>query len=65
MTIEQVRYLTPVPPIANEALEKWSHLRPATLGQVARIPGINPADISALTIYLVSRKATEGSVTSG
>ena len=48
-----------VPSIANEALEKWSRLRPATLGQAARIPGINPADISALHIYLVSRKATE------
>lgn len=46
-----------VPSIANEALEKWSRLRPATLGQAARIPGINPADISALHIYLVSRKA--------
>ena len=46
-----------VPSIAYEALEKWSRLRPATLGQAARIPGINPADISALHIYLVSRKA--------
>ncbi len=31
-----------------------------TLGQAARIPGINPADISALRIYLIARKATEG-----
>lgn len=45
-----------VPSIAHEAREKWSRLRPQTLGQAARIPGINPADLSALRIYLTLRK---------
>jgi tRNA uridine 5-carboxymethylaminomethyl modification enzyme len=38
--------------IASEAREKLARLRPATLGQAARIPGITPADISALRIHL-------------
>jgi tRNA uridine 5-carboxymethylaminomethyl modification enzyme len=38
--------------LASEAREKLACLRPATLGQAARIPGITPADISALRIHL-------------
>lgn len=41
--------------IASEAREKLARIRPATLGQAARIPGITPADISALRIYLTAQ----------
>ena len=35
-----------------EAAAKLQEIRPATLGQAARISGVNPADISVLVIYL-------------
>jgi len=41
-----------VPPLRFEAKERFSRIRPATLGQASRIPGISPADISVLSIYL-------------
>ena len=38
--------------ISNEAKEKLSEIRPITLGQASRIPGIRPTDISVLLIHL-------------
>jgi len=35
-----------------EARQKWSTVRPTTLGQAGRISGITPADIALLTVYL-------------
>jgi tRNA uridine 5-carboxymethylaminomethyl modification enzyme len=35
-----------------EARQKLAHFRPATLGQAARIQGVNPADISLLLVHL-------------
>jgi len=35
-----------------EARQKFSNVRPATLGQAGRISGITPADIALLTIHL-------------
>jgi tRNA uridine 5-carboxymethylaminomethyl modification enzyme len=42
--------------LRNEAREKLIHVAPATLGQAARIPGVNPADITILWIYLTGRR---------
>lgn len=38
--------------LATEAREKLTRLRPATIGQAARISGINPADIQMIMLHL-------------
>ena len=50
-----------VPSLRNEARQKLSKLRPATLGQASRISGVSPADISILTVWLKRASASEGS----
>ena len=38
--------------LSNEARQKFTEIRPATLGQASRISGVNPADISILMVYI-------------
>ena len=41
-----------IPGISREVGEKLERVRPATLGQAARIPGVTPAAVSILDVYL-------------
>ena len=41
-----------IPGLSREIQEKLSRVRPATLGQAGRIPGVTPAAIAILDVYL-------------
>lgn len=46
-----------VPGLSNEVSEKLKNQRPETLGQASRIPGMTPAAISLLLVYLKKKTA--------
>lgn len=41
-----------IPGLSNEVRQKLSRVRPETLGQARRIPGVTPAAVAVLDIYL-------------
>ncbi len=45
--------------LASEARQKLETIRPISIGQAARISGVNPSDISILGIYLKKEYANE------
>lgn len=45
-----------IPSLRHEAAEILQARRPASLGQALRMPGVNPADITAIMIHLAARK---------
>jgi tRNA uridine 5-carboxymethylaminomethyl modification enzyme len=55
---------TPLPPdldygrlagLSHEVRQRLSEVRPSTLGQAARVPGVTPAAVSILLVYLKKR----------
>ena len=44
--------------LSNEVRQKLCELRPATLGQAGRIPGVTPAAVSILLVHLGRRRRT-------
>ena len=46
-----------IPGLSNEIRQKLVEVRPATIGQASRIPGMTPAALSVLMVY--SKRATE------
>lgn len=47
---------TSIPELRKEARQKFSNIRPLSLGQASRIPGISPADLTILMIYLDGKR---------
>lgn len=48
--------------LSNEIKHKLAELRPQTLGQASRIPGVTPAAVSLLLIHLKKRSAASSSL---
>ena len=46
--------------LRTEAQEKLARVRPATVGQAARLAGVNPADVSVLLVHLKRLQPVEG-----
>ncbi|MGC8784981.1 MAG: tRNA uridine-5-carboxymethylaminomethyl(34) synthesis enzyme MnmG [Armatimonadota bacterium] len=42
--------------LSHEGREKLSRVRPRSIGQASRIPGVRPSDIAALLIYLKGKR---------
>ena len=39
-----------------EARQKLAAMRPSSLGQASRIPGVSPADVSVLMVWLLKNR---------
>ncbi len=48
-----------IPNLASEAIQKLEKIRPTSIGQAMRISGVNPSDISILTVYLKKGEKNE------
>jgi tRNA uridine 5-carboxymethylaminomethyl modification enzyme len=48
--------------LSFEAREKLSRLKPETLGQAGRIPGISPSDLQGLVLAVLRRRAAGAGV---
>jgi tRNA uridine 5-carboxymethylaminomethyl modification enzyme len=45
-----------LPGLSNEVRERLTRVQPRTLGQAKRIPGVTPAAIAVLDVYLNMKK---------
>ncbi|HWU40797.1 MAG TPA: hypothetical protein VN203_24375, partial [Candidatus Acidoferrum sp.] len=48
-----------IPGLSREVVEKLSRVRPSSIGQASRIPGVTPAALSIIHIYLELRAREE------
>jgi tRNA uridine 5-carboxymethylaminomethyl modification enzyme len=45
-----------IPGLSREMVEKFTRVRPRTLGQAARIPGVTPAAVAIVNVYVEMRQ---------
>lgn len=45
-----------IPGLSTETRQKLTSVRPQTLGQAGRVPGVPPSDIAIITIFIAKRK---------
>jgi tRNA uridine 5-carboxymethylaminomethyl modification enzyme len=50
-----------VPGLSNEARERWERVRPGSLGQAGRVPGVRMSDLSVLLVHLEARRRRRAS----
>lgn len=48
-----------IPGLSTEARQRWERVRPESLGQAGRVPGVRMSDVSVLMIYLQGKKRRE------
>jgi tRNA uridine 5-carboxymethylaminomethyl modification enzyme len=46
-----------IPGLSREVVEKMERIRPSTLGQASRIPGVTPAAVSVLNVHLEASRS--------
>ena len=54
-----------VPGLSREAQEKFGRIRPASIGQAARVPGITPADVTSVLIHMAKQDMAKAIRTAG
>jgi tRNA uridine 5-carboxymethylaminomethyl modification enzyme len=57
-TIPEAMNFDRIPGISREVGERLTRVRPVTLGQAARIPGVTPAAVAILDVYLTVSRET-------
>ncbi len=57
-TIPEAMNFARIPGISREVGERLTRVRPSTLGQAARIPGVTPAAVAILDVYLTVSRET-------
>ncbi|MBC8367763.1 tRNA uridine-5-carboxymethylaminomethyl(34) synthesis enzyme MnmG [bacterium] len=45
-----------IPGLSTEARQRWDRVRPETLGQAGRVPGVRMSDVSVLMIYIQGQR---------
>jgi tRNA uridine 5-carboxymethylaminomethyl modification enzyme len=60
LEIPESLYTEPLRELSSEGREKICRLKPRTLAQASRIPGVSPADVSVLVVYAERERRRRG-----